>query len=145
MKKKVLKKAEMGMGPKTKPMAKKKFPIISESGDLADVLNETLVKKKPMSESTLMKRVGEAQKKVPMPKKMHGGKMHKKAKDGGNFPDLNKDGKVTKADVLVGRGVIKAKKGAALKKQAAVAIAMKKAGKTPKTMKSGGKCRYGCK
>lgn len=72
----------------------------------------------------------------------------KKAKSGGSFPDLNKDGKVTKADVLVGRGVIKAKKGAALKKQAAVAIAMKKAGKTPKTMKSGGKmkkCEYGCK
>lgn len=151
--------------------------------------------------------------------------MVKKAKSGGSFPDLNKDGKITKADVLVGRGVIKAKKGKSvkkaqlgglvdklagglgkkaggfsgikdmfgnsgfggrglmgaiggllakrkkqaapqpgaqqsapaaqpamkkggkLKKQAAVAIAMKKAGKTPKTMKSGGKmgkCRYGC-
>lgn len=36
----------------------------------------------------------------------------KKMKDGGkSFPDLNKDGKVTKADILVGRGVIKAKKG----------------------------------
>ena len=46
----------------------------------------------------------------------------KKAKDGGSFPDLNKDGKVTKADVLVGRGVIKAKKGM----------------KMPK-------CKYGCK
>jgi hypothetical protein len=90
----------------------------------------------------------------------------KKAKSGGSFPDLNKDGKVTKADVLVGRGVIKAKKGAALKKQAATAIAMKKAGKTPKKkmqyggaaasmvpkkamggmkmMKGGGKCKYGC-
>lgn len=45
----------------------------------------------------------------------------KKAKDGGSFPDLNKDGKVTKADVLVGRGVIKAKKGAKM-----------------------AKCRYGC-
>jgi len=87
----------------------------------------------------------------------------KKLKAGGGFPDLNKDGKITKADVLVGRGVIKAKKGTNLKKQAAVAIAMKKAGKTPKkkmnyggeaasmkpTMKSGGKmtkkCAYGCK
>ena len=37
-----------------------------------------------------------------------GGKM---AKDGASFPDLNKDGKITKADVLKGRGVI-AKKGA---------------------------------
>lgn len=81
-------------------------------------------------------------------KKQKKGGVIKKAKSGGSFPDLNKDGKVTKADVLVGRGVIKAKKGAALKKQAAVAIAMKKAGKTPKTMKSGGKmkkCAYGCK
>lgn len=39
----------------------------------------------------------------------------KKAKTGGSFPDLNKDGKITKADVLVGRGVIKAKKGAKVK------------------------------
>ena len=41
----------------------------------------------------------------------------KMAKDGGSFPDLNKDGKVTKADVLVGRGVIKAKKGAKVAKK----------------------------
>lgn len=81
----------------------------------------------------------------------------KKAKKGGSFPDLNKDGKITKADILKGRGVIKnggklkkAKGGAALKKQAAVAIAMKKAGKSPKKamggtkMKMGGKCRGGC-
>lgn len=46
-------------------------------------------------------------------------------------------------------GMTKAKSGAALKKQAATAIAMKKAGKAPKAMmKSGGKmgkCKYGCK
>lgn len=47
-----------------------------------------------------------------------GGKM---AKSGGSFPDLNKDGKITKADVLKGRGVI-AKKGAKM-----------------------AKCKYGCK
>jgi hypothetical protein len=82
----------------------------------------------------------------------------KKMKDGGkSFPDLNKDGKITKADILKGRGVIKnggklkAKSGAALKKQAATAIAIKKAGKSPKKamggmkmMKGGGKCKYGC-
>ncbi len=34
-----------------------------------------------------------------------GGSM--KYKDGGSFPDLNKDGKVTQADVLKGRGVYK--------------------------------------
>ena len=38
-----------------------------------------------------------------------------KAKKGGSFPDLNKDGKITKADILKGRGVI-AKKGASIKK-----------------------------
>ena len=32
-----------------------------------------------------------------------GGKM--KYKKGGKFPDLNKDGKITKADILMGRGV----------------------------------------
>jgi hypothetical protein len=35
-------------------------------------------------------------------------KMKKMAK--GGFPDLNKDGKVTKADILIGKGVIKKKK-----------------------------------
>lgn len=39
----------------------------------------------------------------------------KKAKNGKSFPDLNKDGKVTRADILKGRGVI-AKKGMAMKK-----------------------------
>jgi len=76
-----------------------------------------------------------------------------KAKNGKSFPDLNKDGKITKADILKGRGVIKnggkmkAKGGAALKKQAAVAIAMKKVGKSPKKAMGGmkmGKCKYGC-
>ena len=38
-----------------------------------------------------------------------------KAKNGKSFPDLNKDGKITKADILKGRGVI-AKKGATVKK-----------------------------
>jgi hypothetical protein len=82
-----------------------------------------------------------------------GGKAKKMA-DGGkakSFPDLNKDGKITKADILKGRGVI-AKNGAGMHKmpngkmmknsemkmggkmaqQAAIAIAMKKEGKTPK-------------
>jgi len=42
------------------------------------------------------------------------GSLPKKAKAGVSFPDLNKDGKITKADVLKGRGVI-AKKGATVK------------------------------
>ena len=36
-------------------------------------------------------------------------------KKGGSFPDLNKDGKITKADILKGRGVI-AKGGSKVKK-----------------------------
>lgn len=47
-----------------------------------------------------------------------GGKI---AKDGASFPDLNKDGKITQADILKGRGVIK-KNGGSMKK-----------------------CKYGCK
>ena len=38
-----------------------------------------------------------------------------KAKNGKSFPDLNKDGKVTRADILKGRGVI-AKNGKPIKK-----------------------------
>ena len=60
--------------------------------------------------------------------KAKSGKTISKAKGGKSFPDLNKDGKITKADILKGRGVI-AKKGATVKKA-----------------KSGIKtCRYGCK
>jgi len=40
----------------------------------------------------------------------YGGKVKKK-KSGGDFPDLNKDGKVSYADVLEGRGVTKKKSG----------------------------------
>jgi len=65
----------------------------------------------------------------------------KKMKDGGkSFPDLNKDGKITKADILKGRGVIK--NGGKLK--AKVAAVKKKASKSPKKMMGGGKCKYGC-
>ena len=50
----------------------------------------------------------------------------KKAKSGASFPDLNKDGKITKADILKGRGVI-AKSGMKMVKKGTTAIAMKKA------------------
>lgn len=43
-----------------------------------------------------------------------GGAIKKYAK--GGFPDLNKDGKITKADILKGRGVIK-KKGGSIKRK----------------------------
>jgi hypothetical protein len=47
-------------------------------------------------------------------KKQKGGPIQKYA-SGGKFPDLTGDGKVTKADILKGRGVIK-KKGGTTKK-----------------------------
>ena len=55
------------------------------------------------------KREAESLKKMRerMPRGMAKGGMAKK----GKFPDLNKDGKVTKADVLMGRGVVKKRKG----------------------------------
>jgi len=91
----------------------------------------------------------------------------KKMKDGGkSFPDLNKDGKITKADILKGRGVIKnggklkkAKSGASLspskknvsselggyKKVIGKNYGKAKAGaKVAKKMMGGGKCKYGC-
>lgn len=75
-------------------------------------------------EKAVEKRVG-VPRKLNMYEQKFGGVTKKtKAKSGGSFPDLNKDGKVTKADILKGRGVI-AKKGA----------------KVSATKK----CKYGCK
>jgi|TARA_Y100000289_G_scaffold40000_1_gene39512 hypothetical protein len=49
--------------------------------------------------------------------KMGGGMMKRTMlKKGSKFPDLNKDGKVTKADILMGRGVIGKKKKKPMKK-----------------------------
>lgn len=84
---------------------KSKFPRTPGGGDN---YNETIKREKELKKKGMMKM---------------GGKMTK-AKSGGSFPDLNKDGKITKADILKGRGVI-AKKGAKVAKMA--------------------KCKYGCK
>ena len=76
-----------------------------------------------------------------------------KAKNGKSFPDLTGDGKVTKADILKGRGVI-AKKGKMVKKAAPKKAMMAKAPMQQSSpmpsamMKKGGKmkkCAYGCK
>jgi len=53
--------------------------------------------------------------KKPAKKMQMGGGIKPMMKKGGSFPDLNKDGKITKADILKGRGVI-AKKGMKVKK-----------------------------
>ena len=74
--------------------------------------------KKPMAKRPMMQAPPSAS------SPMGGGPM---MKNGGSFPDLNKDGKITKADILKGRGVI-AKKGASVKAK----------------MKMGGKCKNGC-
>lgn len=92
-------------------------------------------KKKPASKDSVESEMFPG-KKIPIEKsnyenknfdKMFKSAPKKKAKSGGSFPDLNKDGKITKADILKGRGVI-AKKGA----------------KVAKKMMGGGKCKYGC-
>jgi len=104
-------------------------------------------------------------------KKMEMGGDMKKSNDNSSFAKLAPPyNKATYADKIAGATQGKAKSGAKMKmggamaKQAAVAIAMKKAGKTPKKkmqyggeaasmvppamMKKGGamkKCKYGCK
>lgn len=68
-----------------------------------------------------------------------------KAKSGKSFPDLNKDGKVTKADILKGRGVIK--NGGKMKKAKNGATLSPKVSNVSKKLKSGGKmkqCKGGC-
>lgn len=97
-----IKKAQKGMA--VKPAAKKATP-----GPYSDERTKAL---------DAASVYGKGKKAAPGYKT--GGKVPK-AKSGGSFPDLNKDGKITKADVLKGRGVIA------------------KAGKSMK------KCKYGCK
>ena len=57
-----------------------------------------------------------------------------------SFPDLTKDGKVTKADILKGRGVI-AKSGTKMKMGGK---AVKKANYGASMMKKGGMMKKGC-
>lgn len=116
-------------------------------------------------EQYLKKNVGKFMPDVPEVGKK-GAKVVAKAKKGGSFPDLNKDGKITKADILKGRGVI-AKGGSKVKKAQFGALFGKrdcgpggcgkprgaerraskkalKAVRTPRRFAGGGKCRYGC-
>ena len=104
---------------KTTVTAKKPKTVSQRIGDitLRDVKNAT---EDALNLSTLG-GYKVAKKKVKELTGMKSGGKIKKAKNGKSFPDLNKDGKITKADVLKGRGVI-AKKGASVKK-----------------------CKYGCK
>jgi len=88
-----------------------------------------MMKKKGYSKGGMMKKKGYAM----------GGKTSK-------FPDLNKDGEVTQADILQGRGVKKMSKGGMAKKGYAMGGMMKKGyakgGPTKKKgAKKGGKVR----
>jgi hypothetical protein len=98
---------------KTTVTAKKPKTVSQRIGDitLRDVKNAT---EDALNLSTLG-GYKVAKKKVKELTGMKSGGKIKKAKNGKSFPDLNKDGKITKADVLKGRGVI-AKKGATMKK-----------------------------
>jgi hypothetical protein len=114
----------------------------------------------------IKKSLGGEYKHKKIGEKKYGGKVTK-AKNGKSFPDLNKDGKVTKADILKGRGVI-AKNGKPVEKaflgkmlggvgksvlgglagKAIGGLMGGKNGKTIKKSKSGTsmkKCRGGCK
>lgn len=147
---------------KTKTVVKKPaktYPILSEEGDLADALNETArmrAQGKVPKAKDAMKQVDKWNKEGKLGIKKMGGKVMKKADKGGSFgmasvkANVDNNPNPTAADriVLAKKNAGKAKNGAALKKQAATAIAMKKAGIKPKGMKSGGsmkKCKYGCK
>jgi hypothetical protein len=63
------------------------------------------VKKKKKNETTAKKKMVRSEAKEK--KEKVGAKTGRGSK---KFPDMNKDGKITKADILMGRGVIKGKK-----------------------------------
>lgn len=134
--KKTIKKAQIGKGP-----IKPKKPLTDMQRD--EMGNPVTPKQKAASLKGLQKSVEYKGR----PKMKSGGSLGMKSVKAG----YDKNPGVTRADIIVAakkqakKGTKVAKGGAALKKQAAVAIAMKKAGKSPKKMMGGGKCKYGCK
>lgn len=60
-----------------------------------------------------------------------GGAMKKMAEGGSKFPDLTGDGKVTQADILKGRGVIK-KKGGTIKAKFGASVSVQRSPKAGK-------------
>jgi hypothetical protein len=116
-----IKKAQMGKGvPKNK--------AVTESGKMVD--RKAFMKR----QDDMVKSMNDQYFSRPENKKAVAPKK-KTMKNGGkaSFPDLNKDGKVTKADILKGRGVIK--NGGKMAKKAMSGMKM---------MKGGGKCKNGC-
>lgn len=133
---KTIKKVQSG-GKLPKALLKTGKPDARNSGLINDTISTNKKPSRPISEvfksfndSTVKRRT-----------RYENGGSVSKAKSGKSFPDLNKDGKITKADILKGRGVI-AKKGASVKK---MQYGGKAASMVP--MKSGGKmktCKGGC-
>ena len=102
-----IKRAQAGISKTSKPAFRKMSRdfMMNEQGD-------TLRGKKAAEAYDLdmeMRRNLQKEKDARMKKglKFKNGGITKKAKSGASFPDLNKDGKITKADILKGRGVIK--------------------------------------
>ena len=119
--KKTIKKAQSGKNVPKGMIESEMFP------------GKMIPKSKSNYENGKISKMVEAGKKAPAtktatkgakPQMKKGGKIAK-AKDGKSFPDLNKDGKITKADILKGRGVI-AKKGAKVMPCASCGKKMKK-------------------
>jgi hypothetical protein len=95
--------------PKTTKKAVKKYvPTAKEKKNLEDATTGNGINSRPVFTK---KEMADKKKMTGM---KFGGKISK-AKNGKSFPDLNKDGKITKADILKGRGVI-AKKGVKMAK-----------------------------
>ena len=72
-------------------------------------------KEQGLLELTIEKRIKQGKPKPDKKKTKNPGRGGKgniaKLKDGGDFPDLSGDGKITQKDILIGKGVIKKKAG----------------------------------
>lgn len=140
MKVKKAQKAQMG-----KDVPKKK--AMTETGKMVD--RKEFLKRR----DSITKSMNEQYFSRPENSKMKPVVPKKKAKDGSSLKpvDSSKNPGLAKLPTPVRNKMGYQKNGGKLKKQAAVAIAMKKAGKSPKKamggmkmMKGGGKCKYGC-
>ena len=94
------KKKRVPMKPNPRPQdRKKKDPF---RADKTESLNRKFSMETAKANEKAIKEIKKA---------MGGLETKMKKKDGGAFPDLSGDGKVTKKDILIGRGVIKKKMG----------------------------------
>ena len=143
--KKIMKKAAMGM--QNKPDSKK-GKIISESGDLADALNETMRMRKagtvPKTDKDAGKYMDKLSKKGKLGPKMKMGGTMKKAQDGSSLKKPTEDQKGLKALPTKVRNKMGFQKNGGAMKKAMMGSSMMQS----PMMKKGGamkKCKYGCK